>query len=530
MAQRTTPPDLPGFVYLDWLGGGGFADVFRYQDALGRKVAVKVLHGGGASAFDAEANLMAKLSSHPNIVSVFQAGVAADGRPFLVMEECGTAHLGARIAKRLLTASKAMEIAIQVAGAVETAHRMGILHRDIKPANILFTEFGRPALTDFGISEGAEVRAANNALSRLWAPQEQYPDSGLAMGPWSDVFSLAATTWAMLVGRSPLEEPGGANDRLSLRHRARTFTPRPTGRQDVPDLLERVLATALARDPGQRYPSALEFARALQGVQGQMNESVTPIDVLSDRLEEDLDDATELHDSGTRISGFMLIDPDQAADHTAVSTGPSSGVTSPFEHSDPQAAAPPPAQVALHGRGHAAPGVRDFTGPAVPELDGHTVVEGQGVVGPAAEPSPLTLQPDKGQPRGMMIGAVVGVAAVVVIAVAWSVAGRMPGDPAVGPTTAAQPQDPVILRVPPVEDLEGAVADGEATFTWTNPDPKDGDTYMYEQLSAADEQPVDFVDKPTVTVPAQPGRTCVAVSLRRSDGRVSSPVRGCVDE
>ena len=99
MAQRTTPPDLPGFVYLDWLGGGGFADVFRYQDALGRKVAVKVLRPGGASAFDAEANLMAKLSSHPNIVSVFQAGVAADGRPFLVMEECGTAHLGARIGR-----------------------------------------------------------------------------------------------------------------------------------------------------------------------------------------------------------------------------------------------------------------------------------------------------------------------------------------------------------------------------------------------------------------------------------------------
>ncbi|HMS37779.1 MAG TPA: serine/threonine-protein kinase, partial [Arachnia sp.] len=402
MAQRTTPPDLPGFVYLDWLGGGGFADVFRYQDALGRKVAVKVLHGGGASAFDAEANLMAKLSSHPNIVSVLQAGVAADGRPFLVMEECGTAHLGARIAKRLLTASKAMEIAIQVAGAVETAHRMGILHRDIKPANILFTEFGRPALTDFGISEGADVRAANNALSRLWAPQEQYPDSGLAMGPWSDVFSLAATAWAMLVGRSPLEEPGGANDRLSLRHRARTFTPRPTGRQDVPDLLERVLATGLARDPQQRYPSALDFARALQGVQGQMNESVTPIDVLSDRVDDDLDDATELHDSGTRISGFMLIDPDQGVDSTATSTGPSSGVTSPFEHSDPQAPAPPApqvSQVVLHGRGSAAPGVRDFTGPAVPDLD--TVLDAPEVPSSSAP----TLEPEAKKRRGPLIGA-----------------------------------------------------------------------------------------------------------------------------
>ena len=525
MAQRTTPPDLPGFVYLDWLGGGGFADVFRYQDALGRKVAVKVLHGGGASAFDAEANLMAKLSSHPNIVSVLQAGVAADGRPFLVMEECGTAHLGARIAKRLLTASKAMEIAIQVAGAVETAHRMGILHRDIKPANILFTEFGRPALTDFGISEGADVRAANNALSRLWAPQEQYPDSGLAMGPWSDVFSLAATAWAMLVGRSPLEEPGGANDRLSLRHRARTFTPRPTGRQDVPDLLERVLATGLARDPQQRYPSALDFARALQGVQGQMNESVTPIDVLSDRVDDDLDDATELHDSGTRISGFMLIDPDQGVDSTATSTGPSSGVTSPFEHSDPQAPAPPApqvSQVVLHGRGSAAPGVRDFPGPAVPDLD--TVLDAPEVPSSSAP----TLEPEAKKRRVARIGALAGVAVVVVIAA--SIAGGLPrGGETPVVTTSPQPQDPVILRVPPVEALEGTVEGDKATFTWKNPDPKDGDSYMYEELSVADERPPGFVDEPVVVVDAQPGRTCVNVSLRRSDGRVSSPVRGCVE-
>lgn len=530
MAQRSMPPELPGFVYIDWLGGGGFADVFRYQDALGRKVAVKVLHGGDESAFDAEANLMAKLSSHPNIVSIFQAGVAADGRRFLVMEECGTAHLGSRVAKRVLSTSKAMEITIQVAGAVETAHRMGILHRDIKPANILFTGIGRPALTDFGISVGSDVAAAKNALSRLWAPQEQYPDSGLPMGPWSDVFSLAATMWAMLVGRSPMEEPGGPNDPLSLRHRARTFVPRATGRQDVPEVLERVLVTALTRDPQQRYQSALEFARALQGVQGQMNESVTPIDVLSDHVEEDLHDATEIEGSGTRISGFMLIDPDQVGDRTATSTGPSSGITSPFDHSDPHTpmALVSAAHVAQHGRGYGVAGERDFTGPVVPEFRAKSVAE-------AEQPgSRAQGEHDKPRKSGSPLGAVAVVLVVLLIGggVAWAMFSR--GDPSQADTVQStesmtvKPKDPLVLRVPPVEDLEGEVKGDKVTFTWTNPDPNEGDKYIYEQF-LAEEQPVDDVDEPTVSVPAQPGQTCIEVMLRRSNGSVSSPQRECVE-
>ena len=158
MPPRKPAPEIPGFTLIDWLGGGGFADVFRYHDhSLDREVAIKVLHRGGSTdrarqAFRTEASLMAKLSSHPNIVSVFQMGVADDGRPFLVMEMCATQHLGDTSSRRPYSPAKAMELGIQIAGAVETAHRLGILHRDIKPSNIMFTAFGRPALTDFGIS------------------------------------------------------------------------------------------------------------------------------------------------------------------------------------------------------------------------------------------------------------------------------------------------------------------------------------------------------------------------------------------
>lgn len=80
MAQKYPPPKLEGFEAVDWLGGGGFADVFSYTDKWGRQVAVKVLHrgvdGNAQASFEAEVRLMAKLSNHPNIVSIFEAGVA----------------------------------------------------------------------------------------------------------------------------------------------------------------------------------------------------------------------------------------------------------------------------------------------------------------------------------------------------------------------------------------------------------------------------------------------------------------------
>src|SRR5690606_1169274 len=93
------PPELPGFTYVDVLGSGGFADVFLYEQHLPRRrVAVKVLlteriSSGSVSEFTAEANVMAMLSTHPAIVTIYQAGVAADGRPYLVMEYCPKPNL-----------------------------------------------------------------------------------------------------------------------------------------------------------------------------------------------------------------------------------------------------------------------------------------------------------------------------------------------------------------------------------------------------------------------------------------------------
>lgn len=536
MAQTTLPPELPGYTFLEFIGSGGFAEVFRYRDALGRNVAVKVTKEPtpeSAESFHIEANLMAKLSHHPNIVTIHQAGRAADGRMFLAMEECSRDHLGHRIAKRPLSASTAMSITVQLAGAVETAHRLGILHRDIKPPNILFTGFQRPALTDFGISV-ATGSAATNALSPLWAPPEQHRSIDLPVGPWSDVFSLGATAWAMLTGRSPLDYRGQPNNQLTLAHRVSAFVPKPTGRADVPDQLERVLAVALNPDPSRRYQSAIEFGRALQAVQAQCNESVTTIDVMSESPDED-DDYDVVEESGTRVSDFILVDPYATDDpHTEQVSGPTGGMTSPHDGSGHPITAQErltPVFVAQHGRGHAEPGLRDFTSPGIPQ-----------VVAPTSpfEPAPGTgaaLAQDAEQKRSgkgalVAVGVVAGVAALAVAAtLIWSGLGggaasaeRTPSEQPSG----SSPKDPIATRIAPPEDVAGTVADGQATFTWTNPDEQPGDRYIVDQVTNPELVPPTTTDEPTVTVPAQPGETCVKVSVWRSNGRESAPTRRCV--
>src|SRR5690606_2430586 len=156
------PPDLPGYDFQRELGRGGFADVYLYRQRLpSREVAVKVLRQTAASAearerFENEANRMAMLSSHPGIVTIYEVGVAPDGRPFLTMEYCPHDHFGRIVRAHPLTVARALEVGIKVAAAVETAHQALILHRDVKPANILLTTYGEPALTDFGIAGGAE--------------------------------------------------------------------------------------------------------------------------------------------------------------------------------------------------------------------------------------------------------------------------------------------------------------------------------------------------------------------------------------
>src|SRR4051794_6887323 len=257
-------------------------------------VAVKVLKSEGLTdglrqQFVEEADTMAALGDHPYIVQVFRSGTADDGRPYLVMKYYPPPNLAMRARAERFSVEDVLRTGIQLASAVETAHRAHITHRDIKPANVLISAYGAPGLTDFGIAgRGAregDVEAESTddvGVSVPWAPPEVL--YGQSNGDErSDVYSLAATLWQLLVGRSPFEVPGGDNSAYALMPRIRSTAPPATGRQDVPAGLERLLSQAMAKDPAHRPASALELARALQAVEQQQRLGRTPIVVLDEQ-------------------------------------------------------------------------------------------------------------------------------------------------------------------------------------------------------------------------------------------------------
>ena len=169
-----------GFEDPEEIGRGGFGVVYRCsQPELDRTVAVKVLTSDldpdNLERFVREQVAMGKLSGHPHIVTIFQVGTTATGRPYIVMQYHPHGSLEAKIHDSgPLGWADALHIGVKVAGALETAHRRGTLHRDVKPANILLTEYGEPQLTDFGIARiigGFEtVRRRGHGFAGVYRP------------------------------------------------------------------------------------------------------------------------------------------------------------------------------------------------------------------------------------------------------------------------------------------------------------------------------------------------------------------------
>ncbi|WP_448629154.1 serine/threonine-protein kinase [Cellulomonas soli] len=280
--EASAPPHLPGYTYVRVLGLGGFADVFLYEQELPRReVAVKVLLAGSLddqvrTRFQTEANLMAQLSHHPSIVTIHQAAIASDGRPYLVMEYCSRPGLAERYRQERISVAEALRIGIRLSSAVETAHRAGILHRDIKPANVLTTDFGWPALTDFGIAATTgHGGSATVGMSIPWSPPELLGDRPTG-DERSDVYSLGATIYSLLAGRTPFELPGAPNGAADLVGRIERMPLPPTGRDDVPPDLHDVLVRAMEKHPSRRLPSAAAVARALQQVEAGLRLPATP--------------------------------------------------------------------------------------------------------------------------------------------------------------------------------------------------------------------------------------------------------------
>ncbi|MGV8969001.1 MAG: serine/threonine-protein kinase [Microbacteriaceae bacterium] len=290
MSRRlpSQPPVLPGFSHLRVLGSGGFADVFLYEQNMPRRqVAVKVMlsevvNDQVRQMFQAEANLMAQLSSHPSILTVYQASVSADGRPYLVMELCSSS-LSQRYRAESIPVAEVLRVAVKIGSAIETAHRAGVLHRDIKPSNILLTAYGHPVLSDFGIAATLSESHSQQSigLSIPWSAPEVLMDE-TAGTITSEVWSFAATVYSLIAGRSPFEVPGQANGSTDLISRINRAKPERMGRPDVPASLERIIARGMSRKPEARQTSVLEMLLELQSVETELGLIQTPIEVAMD--------------------------------------------------------------------------------------------------------------------------------------------------------------------------------------------------------------------------------------------------------
>ncbi|WP_016881887.1 MULTISPECIES: protein kinase domain-containing protein [unclassified Rhodococcus (in: high G+C Gram-positive bacteria)] len=263
-----------GFEDAQEIGRGGFGVVYRCtQAALDRTVAVKVLTADldeeNRARFLREQRAAGRLTGHPNIVNVFHAGVTDNGRPFIVMPYHAGGSLDERIRRHgPLPLDEALRLGVKIAGTLETAHRLGILHRDVKPGNILFTDYGEPALTDFGIAHiagGFETTAGVVTGSPAFTAPEVV--AGEPPSPAADVYGLGATLFAAITGHAAFERRSG--EQVVAQFLRITSEPVPNPREHgISEGVSAVIEHAMSAEVGAR-PSAVELGRQLRESQLQ---------------------------------------------------------------------------------------------------------------------------------------------------------------------------------------------------------------------------------------------------------------------
>ncbi len=272
---------IPGFEGEALVGEGGFARVYRArQPAFDRMVAVKVLSNvqldeRAFRQFDRERASIGSLSGHPNIVTVYEAGLTDTGVPYLAMEYLPNGSLADRVDREgPLPWAEVTHLGIRLAGALESAHQAGLLHRDVKPENVMMSPFGEPQLTDFGIARvlaAPETRTVNQAVSVAHAAPEVLNGEGFSRR--SDIYALGSTLFTLLWGRPPFLRD---DDELllPLLLRVTTVPPPDLRERGVPDAVCRALERAMAKQPTGRQGSVLELAEELQ--QAQVTLGVAP--------------------------------------------------------------------------------------------------------------------------------------------------------------------------------------------------------------------------------------------------------------
>lgn len=272
---RPTTSDFPDLTNVTVLAQGAHATVYQaHQMSLRREVALKIDHrvlttGEEHDRFEQESRAIMRLAEHPGILATYDAGITSAGHPFTIAELCRGSYADQLAHHGAMSPGEVQQIGIRIADALALAHQNRVLHRDIKPANLLIDHRSEPVLADFGVASlmdsrneattsGTVVRAA---MTPAYAPLETFHlrPSGEA----GDVYSLAATLYALLSGRPPRFP---ADDRELELDDVMALFGEPVG--DIPgvsQVLLGMLRAAMTNNPAGR-PSALQFRDMLESV------------------------------------------------------------------------------------------------------------------------------------------------------------------------------------------------------------------------------------------------------------------------
>jgi tRNA A-37 threonylcarbamoyl transferase component Bud32 len=267
----TGTDDAPdGYEDLVRIDQGGFATVYRARDKrFDRTVALKVLRSDSLNdrqlrRFRAECLATGRVSSHPNIVTVYDAGTTRSHRPWLAMEYCSGGSLAQKVARQgPLPVAEVISIGARLCSALDAAHQAGILHRDVKPHNVLLTSYGEPALADFGIASVVlddDTVTETAAYTVVHAAPEIL--EGRAGTSAADIYSLASTLYTLLAGAAPFAKEARTGLAPLVTRILRNDLP-AIARPGVPHELERLLRTSMAAEPQDRPASAAELGVAL---------------------------------------------------------------------------------------------------------------------------------------------------------------------------------------------------------------------------------------------------------------------------
>ena len=268
------------YEILEEAGCGGMATVYKAKDhVLNRYVAVKILKDEYTTdsdfikRFNSEAQSAAALT-HPNIVSIFDVGHEEENNLYYIVMEL----IKGKTLKEIIDKDKkiswkwAVNIAIQIASALELAHKTGIIHRDIKPHNIIITEDGVAKVTDFGIAKAVSnstITAFGTTIGSVhyFSPEQA---KGSITDAKSDIYSLGVVMYEMLTGKVPFDADTPVS--VALKHMQEDPTPVIELNEDVPTAVNDITMKAMQKDPSQRYKSATamlaDLSKALKDPDG----------------------------------------------------------------------------------------------------------------------------------------------------------------------------------------------------------------------------------------------------------------------